>query len=152
MLALTDSQLALLAIRATAIAPHRRSAWLRGIANQIEGSRQAQSMEHRRRRAGRWCARRRGSVALYKMVTGFEPAEIDADGLERRSPGPQPERPCGVPVRASRARHRPVSASAGSRYDHAGRQGHVSDAGRLCRVRTLDYPRARSRWLTAGQA
>src|SRR5262249_28969211 len=27
-------------------------------------------------------------------------------------------------------------------------QGHVSDAGRLCRVRTLDYPRARPRWPT----
>src|SRR4029450_13045155 len=33
------------------------------------------------------------------------------DGLERRSPGPQPERPCGVPDRASCARHRPFSAS-----------------------------------------
>src|SRR5262252_6054585 len=58
----------------------------------------------------------------------------------------------GVTVRASRARHRPVSASAGSRYDHAGRQGDVSDAGRLCRVRTLDNSRARARWPTAGQA
>src|SRR5262249_37817727 len=27
------------------------------------------------------------------------------NGLERRSPGPQPERPCGVPVRDSRAWH-----------------------------------------------
>ena len=39
---------------------------------------------------------------------------------------------------------------AGSRYNHAGRQGYVSDAGRLCRV--LDNSRARPRWPTAGQA
>ena len=66
--------------------------------------------------------------------------------------GRSPERPSGVSVRASRARHRPVSASAGSRYDHAGRQGDVSDVGRLCRVRALDNSRARARWPTAGQA
>ena len=30
--------------------------------------------------------------------------------------------------------------------------GHVSDAGRLCRVRTLDNSRARPRWPTARQA
>src|SRR5262249_13394666 len=37
-----------------------------------------------------------------------------SDGVERRSLGPEPERPSGISVRASRARHRPVSASAGA--------------------------------------
>src|SRR6516225_4049186 len=99
-------------------------------------------------------AKGRGSVqrAIRRAFAASGTPIRRSDGLECRSPGPQPERPCGVPVRASRPRHRPVSASAGSRYDHAGRQGHVSDAGRLCRVRTLDNSRACSRWLTAGQA
>ena len=37
-------------------------------------------------------------------------------------------------------RHRSIPASAGPRHDDAGRQGHVSDDGRVCRVRALDNP------------
>ena len=38
----------------------------------------------------------------------------------------------GFLVRAARARDRPIPASAGARHDDAGRQGDVSDDGRIC--------------------
>ena len=56
--------------------------------------------------------------------------------------GPQPPRPCGLPLRPSRLRDRPVLAPAGARYDHAERPDDVPDVGCLRRVRASYDPRA----------
>jgi hypothetical protein len=64
-------------------------------------------------------------------------------------PGPRVEG--WVPVRAACIAYRPVPASAGARHDYTGRQGPVSDDGRVCRVRACDHSGTSPRWAKAGQ-
>src|SRR5207342_3366811 len=55
--------------------------------------------------------------------------------LERRSVGPIVDRSSWRATGTSRQARRLVPASARYRYHHAGRQGDVSNDGRICRVR-----------------
>ena len=55
-------------------------------------------------------------------------------------------RPDRLPLRAAQPRDRSGLASTGDRHHNAGRQGHVSNDGRVCRVRAQHDCRARSGW------
>jgi hypothetical protein len=76
--ALTDSQLGLLAIAATAVPPSQRGRWLKRIAEQIEPSTPAGAAARRARRrvnTRRWRARLRRGAAVY-------PVEIDRETFD----------------------------------------------------------------------
>ena len=74
---------------------------------------------------------------------GFDAMHKDASppqvryrhGVVGRSARPIPARPSRLPLRAAQPRDRSCPTSTGHRHHDAGRQGHVSDDGRVCRVR-----------------
>ena len=56
-----------------------------------------------------------------------------------------------LPIRAPRPQSRSIPASTGFGHHHTRRQGDVSNAWRLCRIRALHHPRTCPRWPGAGQ-
>ncbi|HKQ86025.1 MAG TPA: hypothetical protein VJS43_04565 [Candidatus Acidoferrales bacterium] len=74
MLALTDSQLGMLAIAATAVTPSQRGRWLKQIANELDGDRARQQNARR--------------VARCRAPSPSPPFPANPDWIGRRASRP----------------------------------------------------------------